>query len=78
MKKSWRFISKTRIIIAGVLSILLVFYFLNFIPRSVNILASRTFVRQILDYLLNFVIFFVATYLPLAAISFLYTKIFKK
>ena len=64
--------NKTRIIISSLASILVVFYVLNFVPRNVMILASRTLPRQILDYIVNFLIFFAVVYLLITL--FLYIK----
>jgi Na+-transporting NADH:ubiquinone oxidoreductase subunit NqrB len=75
MKEKFKLISKTRIIISAAVSALLVFYFFNFIPRDINILASRSLERQILDYALNFVVFFVSLYFLLSVATFLYRKI---
>jgi len=70
------FLSKIRAIISAILAVLLVFYAFNFVPKNVNIVASRSLGRQIFDYVLNFVIFFVVAYLVFYLISFL-VKIFR-
>ncbi len=72
------FISIKRGIISAVLSLLLEFYAFNFVARDVRIIASRSFSRQIFDYLLNFVVFFIVFYLVLTLIAYLIKKIFPK
>jgi len=69
-----KFVSSKRAIISGILSILLVFYFFNFIPRNINILSTRSLGVQIFDYILNFLIFFVIIYLLSAGIVFIYKR----
>jgi hypothetical protein len=64
------FISKVRAIVSAVVALLLVFYALNFTPRAIAILATRSFVIQVLDYLLNFTLFFVVIYLVASLIAF--------
>ncbi len=76
--KNWTFISKSRIIVAGIISALFVFYFFNFVPRNINIVASRTLAVQIFDYVLNFAIFFVVIYLISCLFTYLYQKLFKR
>lgn len=70
------FISKTRAAISAITVALLVFYSFNFVPKNVNIAASKSIGRQIFDYVLNFLIFFVVAYLVFYLISFL-IKIFR-
>jgi O-antigen/teichoic acid export membrane protein len=77
MKGKFKFISKTRIIVAVAVSIALVFYFFNFIPRDITILASRSFGRQILDYLLNFCLFFIIVYLLSSLPAFMLARLHK-
>lgn len=72
----WTFVSKLRLIITGIISVLLVFYAFNFVPRNANIIASRTLGRQIFGYILNFVIFFVVIYLIFCLIIYIYQKLF--
>lgn len=72
-----KFISKKRLLISSVLSLLLDFYAFNFIPRNVNIIATRTIFAKILDYALNFLIFFLAIYFVFTLIIFIVEK-FKK
>lgn len=69
--KKWKFISAPRAIVTAVLSLLLVFYALNFTPRAIAILATRSFVVQVLDYLLNFTLFFVVIYLLAGLATFI-------
>lgn len=73
----WSFISKPRLIFTGILSALLVFYLLNFIPRNINIVASRSFGGQLFDYFLNFVIFFLVIYIISCLLTFAYQKLSK-
>jgi hypothetical protein len=72
------FISLKRGAISGVLAILLEFYAFNFVARDISIIATRSFLRQIADYALNFVIFFAVFYLILTLGAFLIKKFFKK
>jgi len=72
----WTFVSKLRLIITGIVSILLVFYAFNFVPRNSNIVASRTLGIQVFDYVLNFIIFFVALYLISCLLTYIYQKLF--
>lgn len=67
--------NKYRIMISSVFSAILVFYSFNFIPRNVSIIASRSLGRQIIDYILNFVLFTVVIYLALSLISFILKKL---
>lgn len=73
----WAFISKPRGVVAGILSMLLVFYAFNFVPRNTNIVASKPRGIQIFDYILNFIFFFVVVYLVSCLFSYLYQKLFK-
>ena len=73
----WAFVSKLRLIITGIISVLLVFYAFNFVPRNTNIVANKTLGRQIFDYALNFVIFFVVIYLVSCLLTYIYQKLFK-
>lgn len=68
--------AKSRLIVSLVISILTVVYLFNFVPRDIAIIASRTPARQVLDYTLNFVIFFVAVYLLLTLLAFVTKKVF--
>lgn len=76
--KKFAFVSKSRVIVTTVLSILFVFYAFNFVARNTNIIASKTLGVQVFDYALNFVIFFVVIYLALCLLSFIYQKIFTR
>jgi len=71
------FISRRRIAISLIISAVFVFVSMNFNPRNVNILASRSLSVVILDYVLNILLFFVVIYLVLSAVMFLYHKVFK-
>jgi hypothetical protein len=73
----WNFVSKIRLIIAAVIAIILEFYSFNFVPRNANIVASRSLPIQFLDYLLNFVIFFVSIYLVACLLTYVYQKLLK-
>ena len=66
--------SKTRFLVSLVASVLIVILSFNSVPRDVAILASRTPMRQMLDYILNFVIFFVTVYLLLSLFTFIINK----
>lgn len=57
-----------------VLSLALEYYAFNFVQRNINIIATRSFARQIFDYILNFVVFFVAFYLLVTLITYIYKK----
>ena len=70
--------SKSRLIVSLVASLLIVIFLFNFVPRDVVILASRTPARQMLDYILNFVVFFAAVYLLLSLFTFIKKKLWKK
>lgn len=67
--------NKTRLILAAGFSVLAVYYFFNFVPRNVAILATRTSERIILDYTVNFVIFFVVFYLILSLGVYIFKKL---
>jgi putative effector of murein hydrolase LrgA (UPF0299 family) len=64
-------LSVKRVVISAVLSVLLEFYAFNFVPRNVSIIATRSFSRQIFDYVLNFVIFFIVIYLVITLVTHL-------
>ena len=72
------FISIKRGIISAVLSLLLEFYTFNFVPRNIDIIATRSLSRQIGDYVLNFLVFFIVFYLVLTLGAYLIKKIFPK
>jgi hypothetical protein len=76
--KKFIFVSKSRGIISSILALVLIFYAFNFIPRNINIIATRSLGRQIFDYLLNFLIFFIVIYSVSSLFSFIYKKLFKK
>lgn len=67
--------SKSRVIVSLVASVLIVIVSFNFVPRDVAILTSRTPPRQVLDYILNFIIFFVAVYLLLTLFTVIIRKV---
>lgn len=70
----WTFVSKPRIIFTGMISALFVFYVFNFVPRNINIIASRSLERQIFGYVLNFVLFFIAIYILFSVYLLIYIK----
>ena len=72
------FFSIKRSLAAGIVSVVIVIYCFNFIPKYSAILATRTLGRQIADYCLNFLIFFVAIYLFLTLIIYLIKLLIKK
>lgn len=76
--KNWAFVSKIRTIVSGVLSAILVFYAFNFVPRNINVIATRTLTVQLFDYALNFLIFFIAFYLILSLAMYIYSKVIGK
>lgn len=76
--KKFAFVSKSRIIVAAILSVLFVFYAFNFVARNTNIVASRTLGVQIGDYVLNFIIFFATIYLALCLFAYIYQKLVKQ
>jgi hypothetical protein len=75
--KSTKFISKSRIAISLIVAAIFVFMAMNFNPRNINILATRSTIRIIVDYALNIALFFVIFYLLTTLAVFLYKKIFK-
>lgn len=75
--KKWSFISILRATVTAVLSIFFVFYAFNFVTRDLNILATRSFERQVLDYVINFILFFAAIYLLASLATFIYQKLLK-
>jgi hypothetical protein len=72
------FLSLKRGIVSAILALVLEFYAFNFVTRNINIIATRTFTRQIFDYAFNFVIFFIVFYLVLTLATYLIKKIFPK
>jgi len=68
------FISKKRALVSAIISLLFEIYAFSFVPRNINIIATRTLPRQILDYVINFVLFFVVAYLILTPLSYLLKK----
>lgn len=72
------FISEKRGIISAVLALILDFYAFNFVPRNINIIATRTLLVKIADYAFNFILFFVVFYLILTLIAYLAKKFFPK
>lgn len=75
--KNWKFFTKLRLVVTAIISLLLVFYLFNFVPRNINIVASRSLAIKIFDYILNFIIFFVVIYIAASLIVFVYQSIFK-
>jgi len=68
------FLSKTRAVISGILSIILVILAMNLIERNIEILANRTTGRIVFDYALNIVIFFIVIYLVLSLFVFIFFR----
>ncbi len=71
------FLSKTRAVISGILSIILVILAMNFIERNIEILAAKSTGRIVFDYALNIVIFFIVIYLLITFLMFIFFKIKK-
>lgn len=71
------FISGKRALWALGLSIILVIYGMNFVVRNVEIMATRTLVRQIFNYGSNILLFFIVFYL-LISLSVYIIKLFNK
>ncbi len=72
------FLSKTRGIWSAILSIALVVYAMNFVSRNVQILSARTTGRIIFDYFFNIVLFFIALYLIISLLTWIYLKISRR
>lgn len=72
------FFSKKRVWTAAILSLVLIFYFFNFVQRNVDIIETRSMTRKIFDYGLNFAIFFVVIYLVLTLLIYLYKLVVTK
>lgn len=72
------FFSKKRVWAAAILSLVLIFYFFNFVQRNVDIIETRSMGRRIFDYGLNFAIFFVVIYLVLTLLIYLYKLVVTK
>lgn len=72
-----KLISLKRVIVSSVISIALEFYSFNFVPRNINILATRSVYVQIFDYILNFVIFFLIIYLLISSVLYISNKLKK-
>ncbi len=72
------FISKSRIVFAVIISAIFVFYAFNFVPRNINIIASRNFGRQIFAYVFNFALFFIIIYSISCLFTYLRQKLFKR
>ena len=68
-------LNKSRVLISAALSLILVGYFFNFVPQNVQVIASRSPLRRIADYSLNFIIFFVIIYLLVSYSTYVYKKI---
>jgi hypothetical protein len=68
------FFSIRRGIIAAVLSGLFEFYAFNFVPRNIAIMATRSIAIQKVDYVINFLIFFIVFYLLLTLGAYLIKK----
>jgi hypothetical protein len=68
------FISVRRGIISAVLAVVLEFYAFNFVPRNIAVMATRSPAIQKVDYLFNFLIFFIAFYLVMTLGAYLLKK----
>jgi hypothetical protein len=64
--------------ICAVITIILEWYAFTFNPRNAAIIATRSTSRQIADYVLNFVIFFLVIYLFTSLIIFIVRKFVSK
>jgi len=60
------------------LSVIIVIYSMNFVPRNVAIMAERTLARQIFNYAINIILFFIVIYLLLSLFTWVYKKIFSR
>ncbi len=69
------FLSIRRLIIASVLALALEFVAFNFIPAYARIIASRTLPRQVGDWVVNLLVFFVVFYLLLTLAAWLIRKV---
>lgn len=69
-------LKKSRLLFASIISIILLFYAFNYIPRNVAIISSRTLSRKMVDYVLNFVLFDTVIYLILSLLAYIRNKIF--
>lgn len=58
-------------VVAGAVALLVEFYVFNFVPRNINILATRSLARQTFAYVLNFALFFILAYLFLTLLAYL-------
>jgi hypothetical protein len=71
-------LSIRRGIIAGFLTLLFEFYAFNFVPRNIAIMATHSLSAQKVDYLINFLLFFIVFYLVLTFGAYLIKKISPK
>jgi len=71
------FFSKRRLAGSLAVSVIFVFWAMNFVSRNVDILATRSLPRIIISYLLNISLFFIVFYLVFTAALLLYKIIFK-
>lgn len=72
------FVSKKRIVASLILSAFFVFYAMNFNPRNINILATKSLGGVMFAYISNIVLFFIIFYLVATLVITLYRKIFKR
>jgi len=72
------FFSKRRLAGSLAVSVIFVFWAMNFVSRNVDILATRSLPRIIISYLLNISLFFIFFYLVFTAALLLYKRILKK
>jgi len=72
------FFSKRRLAGSLAVSVIFVFWAMNFVSRNVDILATRSLPRIVINYLLNISFFFIIFYLVFTAALLLYKRILKK
>jgi|GEM_PF-798356 len=71
------FFSKRRLAGSLAVSVIFVFWAMNFVSRNIDILVTRSLPRIIISYLLNISFFFIIFYLFFTAAILLYKKILK-
>ncbi|MFA5776226.1 MAG: hypothetical protein WC988_01585 [Patescibacteria group bacterium] len=69
---------KLRVANSLIVSTMFVFFSMNFNPRNVDILATRSYARIVLAYLSNIILFFIVIYLVATVVSLLRQKMFNK
>lgn len=76
--KNINFFSKKRLAGCLVISVIFVFWAMNFFPRNVDILVTRSLPRIIVDYLFNISLFFIIFYLVCTVAILLYERMKRK